>query len=173
MATHEFCAAEVPRFNAISVAGAHFRDAGANAAQEMALTCRTASPTADAWWPGPDDYRRFRPADLVLLLHARRLLREVAKYRAGRRTWARIVNEALRGQESQVGDVPIRLACAGEHRSMVRRRRTIRVRVAYEAMASVLGGVQSMFTAAWDEPFRTAHRGVHDVRAAYPADPRL
>ena len=47
------------------------------------------------------------------------------------------------------------------------------VRVAYEAMASALGGVQSMFTAAWDEPFALPTRGVHHARAAHPADPRL
>jgi len=151
--TIEFCAAEVPRFNAISVAGAHFRDAGANAAQEMALTLQDGVTYCDAVVArGRMTIDDFAPQISFFFLHARRLLREVAKYRAGRRTWARIVNERYGAKNSQVGDVPIRLRVRGASLygpQAQNNRGARRVR----GMASVLGGVQSMFTAAWDEPF--------------------
>jgi len=77
---------------------------------------------------------------------------EVAKYRAGRRRWARIVRERYGAQDDR--SCMFRVGCvAGGASLYAPQAHNNVVRVAYEALASVLGGVQSMFTAAWDEPF--------------------
>src|SRR5690349_19654614 len=77
---------------------------------------------------------------------------EVAKYRAGRRRWARIVRERYGAKDDR--SCMFRVGCvAGGASLYAPQAHNNIVRVAYEALASVLGGVQSMFTAAWDEPF--------------------
>ncbi len=77
---------------------------------------------------------------------------EIAKYRAGRRRWATIVRERYGSTNDKAS--MFRFGCVSGGASLYGpQARNNVVRVAYEAMASVLGGVQSMFTAAWDEPF--------------------
>ena len=77
---------------------------------------------------------------------------EIAKYRAGRRRWARIVRERYGAKDDR--SCMFRVGCvAGGASLYAPQAHNNIVRVAYEALASVLGGVQSMFTAAWDEPF--------------------
>jgi methylmalonyl-CoA mutase N-terminal domain/subunit len=77
---------------------------------------------------------------------------EIAKYRAGRRRWARIVRERYGAKDDR--SCMFRVGCvAGGASLYAPQAHNNIVRIAYEAMASVLGGVQSMFTAAWDEPF--------------------
>src|SRR6195256_4910748 len=137
--TIEFCAAEVPKFNAISVAGAHFRDAGANAVQEMAFTLADGVTYCDTVVErGRMTIDQFAP--------------EIAKYRAGRRRWATIVRERYGASTDKAS--MFRFGCvAGGASLYAPQAQNNLVRVAYEAMAAVLGGVRSMFPAAWDEPF--------------------
>jgi methylmalonyl-CoA mutase N-terminal domain/subunit len=77
---------------------------------------------------------------------------EVAKYRAGRRRWARIVRERYGAKDDRSCMFRAGVVCGGASLYSPQPHNNI-VRVAYEAMSAVLGGVQSMFTAAWDEPF--------------------
>ena len=77
---------------------------------------------------------------------------EIAKYRAGRRRWARIVKERYGAKNDKSAMFRVGCVAGGASLYAPQAHNNI-VRVAYEAMASVLGGVQSMFTAAWDEPF--------------------
>jgi len=77
---------------------------------------------------------------------------EIAKYRAGRRRWARIVRERFGAKDDRSCMFRFGVVSGGASLHAPQPHNNI-VRVAYEAMASVLGGVQSMFTAAWDEPF--------------------
>ena len=77
---------------------------------------------------------------------------EIAKYRAGRRRWATIVKERYHATTDKACMFRFGCVCGGASLYAPQARNNI-IRVAYEAMASVLGGVQSMFTAAWDEPF--------------------
>ena len=152
--TIEFCAAEVPRFNAISVAGAHFRDAGANAvAGDGASRCRRRHLLRRRGRARPDDHRPVRAADLVLLLHARRLLRGDRQVPRRPPALGHDRARALRRHHGQGVDVPRSAVCRGGASLYAPQAQNNMVRVAYEAMAAVLGGVQSMFTAAWDEPF--------------------
>jgi methylmalonyl-CoA mutase N-terminal domain/subunit len=151
--TVEFCAAESPRFNALSVAGAHFRDAGANAAQEMAFTLADGI----AYCEEVISRGRIRIDDFARVISFffythNDFFEEVAKYRAGRRRWAHIVRDQFHAEDDQSARFRFGVVCGG---STLHAQQPLNnaVRVAYQAMASVLGGVQSMFTAAWDEPF--------------------
>ena len=151
--TIEFCAEEVPRFNAISVAGAHFRDAGANAVQEMAFTLMDGVTYCDeVIGRGRMTIDEFAPQVSFFFYTHGDFFEEIGKYRAGRRRWAHIVRERYGAREDR--SCMFRVGCvAGGASLYAPQAHNNIVRVAYEAMASVLGGVQSMFTAAWDEPF--------------------
>jgi methylmalonyl-CoA mutase N-terminal domain/subunit len=151
--TIEFCAEEVPRFNAISVAGAHFRDAGANAVQEMAFTLMDGVTYCDEVIArGRMTIDEFAPQVSFFFYTHGDFFEEIAKYRAGRRRWARIVRERYGAKDDR--SCMFRVGCvAGGASLYAPQAHNNIVRVAYEALASVLGGVQSMFTAAWDEPF--------------------
>ena len=151
--TIEFCADEVPRFNAISVAGAHFRDAGANAAQEMAFTLMDGiTYCEEVIGRGRMTIDQFAPQVSFFFYTHGDFFEEIAKYRAGRRRWARIVRERFGARDDRSCMFRVGCVAGGASLHAPQARNNI-VRVAYEALASVLGGVQSMFTAAWDEPF--------------------
>ncbi|KKD07798.1 methylmalonyl-CoA mutase family protein [Streptomyces sp. WM6386] len=181
--TIEFCAAEVPRFNAISVAGAHFRDAGANAVQEMAFTLADGVTYCDTVLErGRMTIDQFAPQVSFFFYTHGDFFEEIAKYRAGRRRWATIVRERYGASSDRAA--MFRFGCvAGGASLYAPQARNNTVRVAYEALASVLGGVQSMFTAAWDEPFalpseesatlalRTQQILAHETGVARVADP--
>src|SRR5919204_5426107 len=151
--TIEFCAQEVPRFNAISVAGAHFRDAGATAVQEMAFTLADGVTYCDTVLArGRTTIDEFAPQVSFFFYTHGDFFEEIAKYRAGRRRWARIVRERYGAHDDR--SCMFRVGCVSGGASLYApQAQNNIVRVAYEALASVLGGVQSMFTAAWDEPF--------------------
>jgi methylmalonyl-CoA mutase, N-terminal domain len=151
--TIEFCATDVPKFNAISVAGAHFRDAGANAAQEMAFTLMDGVTYCDEVISrGRMTIDEFAPQVSFFFYTHGDFFEEIAKYRAGRRRWATIVKDRYGAKDDR--SCMFRVGCvAGGASLYAPQAHNNIVRVAYEAMASVLGGVQSMFTAAWDEPF--------------------
>src|SRR2546423_5078925 len=181
--TIEFCADQVPRFNAISVAGAHFRDAGATAAQEMAFTLQDAVTYCDEVVArGRMTIDRFAPQVSFFFYTHGDFFEEIAKYRAGRRRWARLVRERYGATDDNACRFRVGCVCGGASLYAPQARNNI-VRVAYEALASVLGGVQSMFTAAWDEPFalpteesttlalRTQQILAHETGVARVADP--
>src|SRR5437588_12027274 len=151
--TIEFCATDVPKFNAISVAGAHFRDAGANAVQEMAFTLMDGITYCDeVIGRGRMTIDEFAPQVSFFFYTHGDFFEEIAKYRAGRRRWAHIVRERYGPRADR--SCMFRVGCvAGGASLYAPQAQNNIVRVAYEALASVLGGVQSMFTAAWDEPF--------------------
>lgn len=181
--TIEFCAAEVPRFNAISVAGAHFRDAGANAVQEMAFTLADGVTYCDTVLArGRLTIERFAPQVSFFFYTHGDFFEEIAKYRAGRRRWATIVRERYGATTDKAAMFRFGCVAGGASLYAPQAQNNI-VRVAYEALASVLGGVQSMFTAAWDEPFalpsaesttlalRTQQILAHETGVARVADP--
>jgi methylmalonyl-CoA mutase, N-terminal domain len=151
--TIEFCADQVPRFNAISVAGAHFRDAGANAVQEMAFTLADGVTYCDTVLArGRMTIEQFAPQISFFFYTHGDFFEEIAKYRAGRRRWATIVRERYGATSDKA--CMFRFGCVSGGASLFApQAHNNIIRVAYEAMASALGGVQSMFTAAWDEPF--------------------
>jgi methylmalonyl-CoA mutase, N-terminal domain len=151
--TVEFCALESPKFNALSVAGAHFRDAGANAAQEMAFTLADGiAYCEEVISRGRITIDEFAKVISFFFYTHNDFFEEVAKYRAGRRRWAHIVRDRFHAKDDRSALFRFGVVCGG---STLHAQQPLNnaVRVAYQAMAAVLGGVQSMFTAAWDEPF--------------------
>src|SRR5262249_55700839 len=151
--TIEFCTEEVPRFNAISVAGAHFRDAGANAVQEMAFTLMDGITYCDEVVArGRMTIDEFAPQVSFFFYTHGDFFEEIAKYRAGRRRWAHIVRERYGAKDDRSCMFRVGCVAGGASPHAPQRHHNI-VRVAYEALASVLRGVQSMFTTPLDEPF--------------------
>ncbi|WP_096369742.1 methylmalonyl-CoA mutase family protein [Mycobacterium ulcerans] len=151
--TIEVCAAEAPKFNAISVAGAHFRDAGATAVQEMAFTLADGITHCDTVVArGRMTIDQFAPQISFFFYTHGDFFEEIAKYRAGRRRWATLVRERYGAKTNKAAMFRFGCVCGGASLYAPQAQNNL-IRVAYEAMAAVLGGVQSMFTAAWDEPF--------------------
>ena len=150
--TIEHCSEHAPNFNAISVAGAHFRDAGATAVQEMAYTLADAIAYVNACVErGLDVDAIARQISFFFYTHMD-FFEEVAKYRAGRRLWAKIMRERFGAKDPRTWMFRFGCVCGGSTLTVQQPQNNI-VRVAYEALAAVLGGVQSMFTCAYDEAF--------------------
>ncbi|MGH3327138.1 MAG: acyl-CoA mutase large subunit family protein [Streptomycetales bacterium] len=148
--TIEHCMSEAPRFNPVSIAGAHFRDAGANAAQEMAFTLADGIAYVERCMARGLDPNVFgRRLSFFFYSHTN-IFEEVAKYRAGRRLWAQLMRDRFGVTEPRALQFRAGVVCGGSSLTAEQPQNNI-VRIAYEALASVLGGVQSMFTAAWDE----------------------
>ena len=148
--TIEFCLERAPRFNPISVAGAHFRDAGASAVQELAFTLADGITYIERCLArGLDVDEVGRQISFFFYTHTD-FFEEIAKYRAGRRLWARIMRERFGAKTDRACTFRTGVVCGGSSLTAEQPMNNV-VRVAYEAMAAVLGGVQSMFTCAWDE----------------------
>ncbi|MCX5909443.1 MAG: methylmalonyl-CoA mutase family protein, partial [Deltaproteobacteria bacterium] len=150
--TIEYCARHVPRFNSISISGAHFRDAGCTAAQEGAFTLADAVEYIRAALARGLDIDAFAPQLSFYFYTHNNFFEEVAKYRAMRKIWAALMKEKFQAKNPRSCHFRFGVVCGGST-LMPQQHEINTVRVAYQALASVLGGVQSMFTAAMDEPF--------------------
>lgn len=150
--TIEYCASEVPRFNAISVAGAHFRDAGATAVQELAFTLSDGITYIERCLARGMAIDSFASNISFFFYTHSDFFEEIAKYRAARRIWARLMRERFGARDPRSWAFRFGLVCGG---STLQAEQPLNnaIRVAYEAMASIFGGASSIFTAAWDEPF--------------------
>jgi methylmalonyl-CoA mutase, N-terminal domain len=147
-----FSAEHLPRFNPISIAGAHFRDAGGTAMQEAAFTLSDGIVYVERALQRGMLVDQFAPRLSFYFYTYTDIFEEVAKYRAMRRLWARIMKERFGAQDPRSQMFRFGVVCGGK--SLTRQQPLNNViRVAYEALASVLGGVQSMFTAAYDEAY--------------------
>ncbi len=150
--TIEFCAAHVPRFNPISIAGAHFRDAGGTAIQEAAYTLADALAYVEAVRARGIDVDAFAPQLSFFFYTYTDVFEEVAKYRAMRRLWSRLMRDRFGARRPESMMFRFGNVCGGH--SLTREEPLNNItRVTLEALASVLGGTQSMFTAAWDEAY--------------------
>jgi methylmalonyl-CoA mutase N-terminal domain/subunit len=150
--TIEHCIHHAPRFNAISVAGAHFRDAGATAIQELAYTLADGLTYAQRCIERGLKIDEFAPLISFYFYTHNDLFEEAAKYRAGRRLWARLMRDRFGAKDPRSMMFRFGVVCGGSTLTAQQPQNNI-VRVSYQALASVLGGVQSVFTAAWDEAF--------------------
>jgi methylmalonyl-CoA mutase, N-terminal domain len=150
--TIEHCVTHAPRFNPISVAGAHFRDAGATAVQELAYTLADGLTYVQRCVARGMKVDAFAQLISFYFYTHNDLFEEVAKYRAGRRLWARLLKERFGATDPRAMMFRFGVVCGGSTLTAQQPQNNI-TRVAYQALASVLGGVQSVFTAAWDEAF--------------------
>lgn len=150
--TVTFSAERLPRFNPISVAGAHFRDAGATAVQEAAFTLSDGIVYVDRALQREMPIDQFAPRLSFYFYTYTDIFEEVAKYRAMRRLWAHIMKDRFDARDPRSMMFRFGVVCGGKSLARQQPLNNV-VRVAYEVLAAVLGGVQSVFTAAYDEAY--------------------
>jgi methylmalonyl-CoA mutase N-terminal domain/subunit len=178
----EFCAAEVPNFNTISISGYHIREAGSTAAQEIAFTLGNGIAYVQAAIDAGLDVDDFAPQLSFFFASYNNVLEEVAKFRAARRMWAQIMEERFGAENPKSKQLKFHTQTAGSTLTAQQVDNNI-VRVAYQALAAVLGGTQSLHTNGKDEALsipteesvRTALRTqqilAHESGAADTIDP--
>lgn len=150
--TIEFCAHKAPKFNPISISGAHFRNAGANAIQELAFAFLDGMTYVDHMISRGMDIDTFAPRLSFWFATNLDIFEEVAKYRAARRIWARIMRDKYRAKRPESCRLRFGTATYGSSLTAEQPLNNI-VRVAYETLAAVLGGTQAMFTQSYDEAY--------------------
>jgi methylmalonyl-CoA mutase N-terminal domain/subunit len=139
-----------PRFNPISIAGAHVRDAGCTAVEEMAYTLANGLAYVDELMSRGGEVTKFAKRLSFFFYVHMDLFEEVAKFRAGRRLWARLLKERYGVTDEKALMFRFGVVCGGSSLTAAQPFNNV-VRVAIETMAAVLGGAQSIFTAAFDE----------------------
>jgi methylmalonyl-CoA mutase N-terminal domain/subunit len=142
-----------PRFNAISIAGAHVRDAGATAAEEMAYTLANGLAYVDELRRRGGDVEKFAKRLSFFFYVHMDFFDEIAKFRAGRRLWARLMKERYDVKDPKAQHFRFGVVCGGSSLVAPQPYNNV-VRVAVETMAAVFGGAQSIFTCAMDEAFQ-------------------
>ncbi len=149
----EYCTRQMPRFNPISITGFHAREAGADAVQEIAFTLGAALVYVDTVLARGIPVDEFAPRLSFHFATALDFFEEIAKLRAARRFWARVMRERYHADNPR--SCMLRFFSGGSGVPLASREPLNNiVRVAYECMAAVLGGAQAIHTMAYDEPFR-------------------
>ena len=148
--TFAFCAEELPKFNPISISGYHVREAGSTAAQEIAFTLGNGLEYVGAAEDAGLDVEEFAP-QLSFFFNAHNdILEEVAKFRAARRLWASLVEERFGVTDPASRKLKFHTQTGGSTLTAQQVENNV-VRVAYQALAAVLGGTQSLHTNGKDE----------------------
>ncbi|MFA1610748.1 acyl-CoA mutase large subunit family protein [Halobellus rubicundus] len=146
----EFCAAEVPKFNTISISGYHIREAGSTAAQEIAFTLGDGIEYVERALDAGLDVDDFAPQLSFFFNAHNNILEEVAKFRAARRLWAEIMDERFGAENPKSRQLKFHAQTGGSTLTAQQVENNV-VRVAYQALAAVLGGAQSLHTNGKDE----------------------
>jgi methylmalonyl-CoA mutase N-terminal domain/subunit len=146
----EFCARELPRWNTISISGYHMREAGATAAQELAFTLADGIEYVAAARARGLDVDAFAGRLSFFFAAWSELFEEVAKFRAARRMWARIMRDRFGAREPRSMMCRFHVQTAGSSLTAQSVDNNV-VRTTIEALAAVLGGAQSLHTNARDE----------------------
>jgi methylmalonyl-CoA mutase N-terminal domain/subunit len=178
----EFCAAETPNFNTISISGYHIREAGSTAAQEIAFTLGDGIEYVQAALDAGLDVDEFAPQLSFFFNAHNNVLEEVAKFRAARRMWAKIMEDRFGAENPKSKQLKFHTQTGGSTLTAQQVENNV-VRVGYQALAAVLGGTQSLHTNGKDEALslpteksvRTALRTqqilAHESGAADTIDP--
>ncbi|HCI80503.1 MAG TPA: methylmalonyl-CoA mutase [Ktedonobacter sp.] len=145
-----FCGEQVPRWNTISISGYHIREAGSTAVQEVAFTLSNAISYVKAALDAGLDVDRFAGQLSFFFNSHNNLLEEVAKFRAARRMWAHIMRERFHAKDPRSMMLRFHTQTAGSTLTAQQPDNNI-VRTAYQALAAVLGGTQSLHTNSKDE----------------------
>jgi len=146
----EFCARELPRWNTISISGYHMREAGATAAQELAFTLADAIAYVEAAKARGLDVDAFAGRLSFFFASWSELFEEVAKFRAARRMWARLMRDRFGAREPRSMMCRFHVQTAGSSLTAQSVDNNV-VRTTIQALAAVLGGTQSLHTNARDE----------------------
>ena len=145
-----FCRDEMPRWNTISISGYHIREAGSTAAQELAFTLADGFAYVEACMAAGMDVDSFAPRLSFFFNSHIDFFEEICKFRAARRIWARHMRERYGAKDPRSLQMRFHTQTAGCSATAQQPENNI-VRVAYEAMAAVLGGTQSLHTNSMDE----------------------
>src|SRR5687767_3643764 len=145
-----FCAERVPRWNTISVSGYHIREAGATAAQELAFTLRDGIEYVQFGVDRGLDVDSFAPRISFFFNSHSDFFEEIAKFRAARRIWARVMRDRFGARSPRSWQLRFHAQTAGVSLTAQQPYNNV-VRTALQAMAAVLGGTQSLHTNALDE----------------------
>ncbi len=146
----KYCQKETPRFNTISISGYHIREAGSTAVQEMAFTLANGIAYVQAAIEAGLDVDDFA-AQLSFFFNAHNdFLEEVAKFRAARRLWAKIMRGRFKAQNPKAWKMRFHTQTAGSTLTAQQPENNV-VRVALQALSAVMGGTQSLHTNSMDE----------------------
>ena len=143
-------AEHAPRWNSISISGYHMREAGATAAQELAFTLGNAIAYIEAARRAGLEVDRFAPRLSFFFSSDRDFLEEIAKFRAARRLYSKLMRERFGAQNPRSLQLRFHTQTAGSSLTAQQPRVNV-VRTAFQALAAVLGGTQSLHTNALDE----------------------
>lgn len=146
----QYCQSEVPRWNTISISGYHIREAGSTAVQEVAFTLANAIAYVQAALQAGLSVDSFA-SQLAFFFNAHNnFLEEVAKFRAARRLWARLMRDRFAAQDPHSWMLRFHTQTGGSTLTAQQPENNV-VRVALQALAAVLGGTQSLHTNSMDE----------------------
>jgi methylmalonyl-CoA mutase N-terminal domain/subunit len=148
--TIRFCAREIPSWNTLSISGYHLREAGATAVQELAFTLADGIAYVQAAIKAGLAVDEFAPQLSFFFAAHNNLFEEVAKFRAARRLWARIMRERFGAQKPASQMLRFHTQTAGSTLTAQQPENNA-VRVALQALAAVMGGTQSLHTNSMDE----------------------
>ena len=146
----DFCLKNVPRWNTISISGYHIREAGSTAAQELAFTLADGIAYVKAGIDARLDVDDFAPRLSFFFNSHNDFFEEIAKYRAAKRMWARIMKDRFGAKDSRSMTLRFHTQTAGCALTAQQPNNNI-VRVAIQALAGVMGGTQSLHTNSRDE----------------------
>ena len=146
----EFAAAETPKFNPISVSGYHIREAGSTAVQELAFTLADGFAYVEDGIDRGLDVDEFAPQLSFFFNSHNSIFEEVAKFRAARRIYARVMDEWYDAEDSASKRLKFHTQTAGQSLTAQQPLNNV-VRVTIQALAGVLGGTQSLHTNSYDE----------------------
>jgi methylmalonyl-CoA mutase, N-terminal domain len=146
----EYCAKHVPRWNTISISGYHIREAGSTAVQEIAFTLANAIAYVQAAIDAGLDVDDFAPRLSFFWNGHNHFFEEVAKFRASRRMWHRIMTERFGAEDPRSAMLRFHTQTGGSTLTAQQPLNNV-VRVAVQALAAVLGGTQSLHTNSFDE----------------------
>lgn len=147
-----FCNEHLPRWNSISISGYHMREAGCSAVQEVAFTLANGIAYVEAAIRAGLNVDSFASRLSFFFNAHNNFLEEIAKYRAARRLWAKIMKERFQAKKAESCILRFHTQTAGCTLTYQQPNNNI-VRVAFQALAAVLGGTQSLHTNSRDEAF--------------------
>ena len=145
-----YCATELPNWNTISISGYHIREAGSTAAQEIAFTIANGLAYVEAAKGAGLDVDAFAPRLSFFWNSHNDLFEEAAKFRAARRLWARLMKDRVGAISPDSWRMRFHTQTAGSTLTAQQPQNNV-VRTAYQALAAVLGGTQSLHTNSYDE----------------------
>ena len=147
-----FCSREIPQWNTISISGYHIREAGSTAVQELAFTFADGIAYVEAAISAGLDVDEFAPRLSFFFNAHLDFLEEIAKFRAARRLWAKIMRDRFKAKDPRSMMMRFHTQTAGCTLAAQQPKNNI-VRVAFQALSAVLGGTQSLHTNSMDEAF--------------------